>query len=71
MNGGSTNSVSGRIDVKALLDWLVSNAGYSRELWVTRFEIGSEIDDDTKGTVTLRNVTFEVNGTSKTPRFGQ
>jgi hypothetical protein len=70
-NGGSNNGFSGRIDVKALLDWLVNNSGYSRDLWVTRLEVGSEIDDNTAGTVTLKNITFEVNGTSKSPVFGQ
>lgn len=70
-NGGSSNSFSGRVDVKALVDWLVSNANYSRDLWVTRLEVGSEIDDDTAGRVTLKNITFEVNGTSKSPQFGQ
>jgi hypothetical protein len=71
LNGGSTNSVSGKLDVKALIDWLVSNAGYSRDLWVTRLEVGSEIDDNTAGRVTLKNITFEVNGTSKSAQFGQ
>jgi hypothetical protein len=69
LNGGSTNSFSGRIDVKALVEWLVNNAGYSRDLWVTRLEVGSEIDDNTKGSVTLRNITFEINGTSKSAQF--
>jgi alpha/beta superfamily hydrolase len=54
------------VDAKALLDWLVSNYGYSRDLWVTRFEVGSEIDDNTSGSVAVKNITFEVNGTSKT-----
>jgi hypothetical protein len=71
LNGGSTNSVSGKLDVKALIDWLVANAGYSRDLWVTRLEVGSEIDDNTAGRVTLKNITFEVNGTSKSAQFGQ
>jgi hypothetical protein len=71
IDGGSTNSFSGKVDVKALIDWLVSNAGYSRDLWVTRLEVGSEIDDNTTGKVTLRNITFEVNGTSKAARLGQ
>jgi hypothetical protein len=71
LNGGSVNSVSGKLDVKALLEWLVTNAGYSRDLWVTRLEVGSDIDDHTAGSVTLRNITFEVNGTSKSPQFGQ
>lgn len=69
VNGGSTNNFSGRVDVKALIEWLVSNAGYSRDLWVTRLEVGSEIDDNTKGSVTLRNITFEINGTSKSAQF--
>jgi hypothetical protein len=69
-DGGSQRSFSGRVDVKALIDWLVANKGYSRDLWVTRFEVGSEIDDNTSGTVTMRNLTFEVNGTSKSAQFG-
>jgi hypothetical protein len=71
LDSGSTNSFSGKIDIKALLDWLVSNHGYSKDLWITRFEIGSEIDDNTSGTVTLKNVTFEVNGVSKSPAFSE
>jgi hypothetical protein len=71
MNGGPSTSFSGKLDVKAMLDWLVTNAGYSRDLWVTRLEVGSEIDDNTAGTVTLRNITFEVNGTSKSPQLAQ
>jgi hypothetical protein len=71
LDGGSTNSFSGKIDVKALIDWLVSNAGYSRDLWVTRLEVGSEIDDNTAGKVTLDDITFEVNGASKSARFAQ
>lgn len=70
-DGGSQRSFSGKVDVKALIDWLVTNKGYSRDLWVTRFEVGSEIDDNTSGTVTMRNLTFEVNGTSKSAQFGQ
>jgi hypothetical protein len=62
---------SGRVDIKALLDYLVNTRGYSSDLWVTRFEVGSEIDDNTSGTVTVKNLTFEVNGTSKSFEFGQ
>lgn len=57
------------IDVKATLDWLVNNAGHSRDLWITRLEIGSEIDDGTRGTVTIDNLTFEVNGESRSAEF--
>ncbi len=65
VDGGPKSSFSGTLDVKAFLDWLVNDWGYSRDLWVTRFEVGSEIDDNTRGTVTLDDVTFEVNGTSR------
>jgi hypothetical protein len=70
-NGGPYQSFNGKIDVKALLDWLVGNYGYSRDLWVSRFEVGSEIDDDTAGSVSLKNITFQVNGTSKSAEFAQ
>ena len=57
--------------MKPFLEWLVNNYGYSRDLWVTRFEIGSEIDDHTSGTGTVRNVTFEVNGATRAIQLGQ
>ena len=67
-DGSDTNirtSFSGSIDIKAFLDYLVNTRGYSTELWVTRLEIGSEIDDDTSGTVTMSGITFEVNGETR------
>lgn len=70
-SSGSSRSFSGRVDVKALIDWLVNNHGFSKELWVTRLEVGNELDDNTAGTVTLKNVTFQVNGTSKSVQLGQ
>lgn len=69
VNGGPLRTYNGTLNVKAMLDWLVSNLGVSRELWVTRFEIGSEIGDNTSGKVTIKNLTFEVNGVSKSPEF--
>jgi hypothetical protein len=68
---GQSQSFSGKVDVKALLDYLVNNRSYSKDLWVTRFEVGSEIDDNTAGTVTLKNITVEVNGKSTSARFAQ
>ena len=67
---GPQNTVDGKADVKAFLDWLVDTRGFSPELWVTRIEVGTEIDDNTKGTVRFDDITFEVNGTSKSPEFG-
>ena len=70
-SSGSSNSYSGKVDVKAFLDWLVNTKGYSKDLWVTRLEVGSELDDNTSGSVTMQNVTFEINGVSKSAQFGQ
>jgi len=71
MNGGPTNNFSGKLDVKPILDWLVQQAGVSAEMWVTRFEVGSEIDDNGQGGVNVKNITFEVNGQSRSPMFAQ
>jgi len=68
-SNGSSNSYSGKVDVKAFLDWLVNTKGYSKDLWVTRLEVGSELDDNTSGSVTMQNVTFEINGVSKSAQF--
>jgi hypothetical protein len=68
-NAGPQKSFNGKVDVKALLDYLVSKRMYSKDYWVTRLEVGSEIDDMTKGSVTIKNVTFEVNGQQRSPVF--
>ncbi|HYP76041.1 MAG TPA: hypothetical protein VER12_08805 [Polyangiaceae bacterium] len=69
---GSNKSFPGKltVDVKKLIDYLVSK-GYSKDLWVARLEVGSEIDDNTKGKVSMTNVEFEVNGQKRSPVFGQ
>ncbi|MBN1761028.1 MAG: hypothetical protein JW863_22055, partial [Chitinispirillaceae bacterium] len=69
VDGGPMRSYNGTLNVKAMLDWLALNLGVSRDMWVTRFEIGSEIGDNTNGKVTFKNLTFEVNGVSKSPVF--
>jgi len=69
-SSGSKTSFNGEIDVKALLTYLVQNYGYAETLWVTRLEVGSEIDDNTAGTVTVQSITFEVNGMSRSAGVG-
>jgi len=64
-NGGAQTTFNDTLDVKAFLDYLVSQRNYSEELWVTRLEVGSEIDDNTSGTVRMQGITFEVNGESR------
>ena len=68
-SNGPNRNYNGTLDVKAILDWLVSHMGVSQDYWITRFEIGSEIGDNTSGKVTIKNITFEVNGVSKSPEF--
>jgi hypothetical protein len=66
----SATSFTGDINVKELLTYLQTHMGYADTLWVTRLEVGSEIDDNTAGTVTLDSITFEVNGESRSAGVG-
>jgi hypothetical protein len=63
---GPSNSFSGKLDVKALIDYLTSKRGYSTDYWISRFEVGTEIDDLTQGKATIDSITFEVNGQTRT-----
>jgi hypothetical protein len=67
---GPQKSFNGTLDVKAFLNYLVSSRQYSPDLWVTRLEVGSEIDDNTQGTVQMNGITFEVNGESRSAILG-
>jgi hypothetical protein len=67
---GPQKSFNGKVDVKPLLDYLVNTRMYSKDFWVTRLEIGSEIDDETQGTVTMKGITFEVNGQNRSAIIG-
>jgi hypothetical protein len=73
-NGGSVQSFNGAVDIKAFLDWFFSSSygsGASKDLWLTRIEIGSEIDDNTSGTSTIKNITYNINGTTQSPVLAQ
>ena len=70
--GTSSQSFNGTVDVKKLIDYLMKkDSAITGDMWVTRFEVGTEIDDDTKGTATIKNITFEINGEKRSPVFGQ
>jgi len=73
VNSTQSNTFSGKGDVKAILDWVMKNytGGITSDMWLTRIEVGSEIDDNTQGTVKINNLTFEVNGTSKPVQLAQ
>ena len=73
LSNGSQNNWSGKGDVKALLDWVMKtySGSITTDMWLTRIEVGTEVDDNTQGTAKINNLTFEINGTSKSAEFGQ
>ena len=69
-----SQSFSGTVDVKAFLDWFYNSSygsGVSKDYYLTRIEIGSEIDDSTSGSCTLSNVSYTINGTTQSPVFAK
>jgi hypothetical protein len=72
--GGSQRSFTGSVDIKAFLDWFFGSsyvAGATKDLWLTRIEIGTEIGDSTAGTCTIKNITYNINGTTQRPVLAQ
>jgi hypothetical protein len=69
-DGGPQKNFNGTLDVKPFLDYLVNSRQYSPEFWISRLEVGSEIDDDTQGTVQMSNISFEVNGQTRAAVIG-
>jgi hypothetical protein len=67
---GPQKSFNGTLDVKPFIDYLISSRSYSPDFWITRLEVGSEIDDMTAGTVKFSGITFEVNGQSRMAVIG-
>jgi Glycosyl hydrolase family 12 len=57
----STKQFNGTVDVKKILEHLVGQ-GWPTNLWIARFEVGTELDDGSAGTVSIKKITFEVNG---------
>jgi hypothetical protein len=72
VDGGPISTFSGNVDIKAMLDWVMKNyPGFTTDMWLTRIEVGTEVDDNTAGKATFNNLTFEINGTSKSVELGQ
>ena len=72
LSNGPSSNFTGKGDVKALLDWVMSKySGFSTDFWLTRIEVGTEVDDSTVGQAKLQNVAFEINGTTKTPQLAK
>jgi len=66
VNGGPMKTFNGKVDVKAVLSWVMSTySGFTTDMWLTRIEVGTEIDDSTKGVDRINNLVFEVNGQTR------
>ncbi len=68
---GPNQNFNGTLDVKPFIDYLLQNRQIPGDYWVTRLEVGSEIDDNTKGKVSMAGITFEVNGQSRSQMLAQ
>ncbi len=69
--GNGTSNYSGKADIKAILDYIRSQySGFTDSMYLTRIEVGTEIDDNTAGSSKTNNLTFEVNGVSKSIQLG-
>ena len=71
VSNGPLTSYNGKVDVKAMIDWVISKYAIPNNLWLTRIEVGSEIDDNTQGSVKLKNLTFEINNQTRSFEFAQ
>jgi hypothetical protein len=72
VNGGSMTTVNGKADIKAILTWIMNNyTGFTTDMWLTRIEVGTEVDDMTKGSVRLNNLVFEINGQTRSMTLSQ
>jgi len=76
---GPLSSFNGTVDIKAILDWIMQNyskstnsalPSFSNSMWLTRIEVGTEINDNTQGSAKINNLSFSINGTSKSVQFG-
>jgi len=71
VNNGPMATFSGKVDIKAMLDWVMKNySGFTTDMWLTRIEVGAEVDDNTKGSSKINNLSFEINGTTKSMQVG-
>ena len=67
VSNGPFSTWNGTLDVKAMLSWVMSNySGFSGDYWLTRIEVGTEVDDNTTGEAKIKGLTFNINDTQKT-----
>lgn len=56
---------NGKLDIGAFLEHYVNDEHWDGDLWVTRFELGNEVYQNSAGTTTFKSVSFEVNGQTR------
>jgi len=72
VNNGPLSTFNGQVDIKAVIDWITTHySGFTGDMWLTRIEIGTEIDDNTTGSAKINNLTFEINGTSRSVQLAK
>ncbi len=73
VNGSnSTSNFSQTVDIKAILDYVRSKySGFSDSMYLTRIEIGTEINDNTVGSAGIKNLTFSINGQTRSIQLAQ
>ena len=72
VNNGPMSTFNSNVDIKAMLDWVMQNySGFTTDMWLTRIEVGTEVDDNTQGTGKINNLTFEINGESRSAQFAK
>lgn len=72
VNNGPMGNFNSKVDIKALLDWVMQNySGFTTDMWLTRIEVGTEVDDNTQGGGKLDNLTFEINGTMRSAQLNK
>lgn len=63
--GSHDGKFSGKLDIGKFLKHYIQDEKWDPNLWVTRFELGNEVYQNSGGTTTLKSVSFEVNGQAR------
>jgi hypothetical protein len=61
----STGAFNGKLNIFAFLQDVMSADPASSGYWLTRFELGNEIYQNSAATTTIQSIAFEVNGTTE------
>jgi len=72
VNNGPMATFNSKVDIKAMLDWVMQNySGFTQDMWLTRIEVGTEVDDNTQGSGKINALTFEINGETRSSQIAK